>query len=84
MDDNNQLRESCYNFFKEEFNVDLTKMTSLEIRMLIDDLNKEINSMIINEENKRQNLLNNYYNMYNEYMKLREQLALITNPVDNE
>ena len=91
MNDDKQLRESYYNFFKEQFNIDLKGMPLFQAKILIDELNKELDSMIINEEKKNQSLLNDYHNMYNdyrnmynEYIKLSGQLTSMINMLDNE
>lgn len=66
-----------YNYFKKNFNIDLESMSEEEAKKAIDKINEELEKKLLEEEKKREKIINEYNNIITEYNNLKNKLQEI-------
>ena len=74
MGNNEQKREELYSFFKNNLDVDFHEFSTLKARMVVDELNKRLDTQIREEKEKNKRLTEELYTERDRIMKLTQEL----------
>ena len=73
MNDQEAKKKEYYSFFKEKFHMDFEKLSYEDANALLDDINHELDSMILNEQQKKEKLMKECHYNSDKLAELKEK-----------
>ena len=74
MENSDQRRAKAYQFFKSKLNIDFATFSPIKARMVVDELNKRLDTEMAEEREKNKKLTEEIYTERNRIMALTQEV----------